>query len=242
MSQETRYAIYLLPSQDSPLANAGAEWLGWDVFKGAPFAHPDRYQLSAADIEVLTTSPRHYGFHGTLKAPFRLKEGLGELEIRAAFKDFVRCHSAQSYPDLEISKLDSFFALTPKSSGNGLSTLAADVVRHFEPLRAPISKREYEKRNPHLLTDRQQSYLTEWGYPYVFEEFRFHITLSNKIADAYLNSKVAEALNTHFPESLLNESDDFCIALCVEENKQPFKMLASSSVNILLPESMCHVS
>lgn len=228
MSSQVRYAIYLLPSPQSPLAKAGAEWLGWDVFQGVPYAHPNRYQLSSADIEALTTSPRHYGFHGTLKAPFRLKEGRGETEIRETFDAFISQQQAHNCPNLEVSKPDSFFALTSKFSENDFSTLAGDVIRHFEPLRAPITATEYEKRKPHLLTHKQRAYLNEWGYPYVFEEFRFHMTLSDRIVDANLSRQVGEVLNDHFPESLLELSNDFCIALCMEENKQPFSVLVAA--------------
>ena len=31
------------------------------------------------------------------------------------------------------------------------------------------------------LTSRQQTYLDLWGYPYVLEEFRFHMTLTDTL-------------------------------------------------------------
>jgi hypothetical protein len=34
------------------------------------------------------------------------------------------------------------------------------------------------------LSERQRALLIEWGYPYVFDEFRFHMTLSSSLADA----------------------------------------------------------
>lgn len=242
MSDQKRYAIYLMPLPESPLARAGAKWLGWDAFKGVPCGQPDYDDLSSKDIEAITTSPRHYGFHGTLKAPFRLKEGFSEPEIHEAFDGFIHLQKAQNCLNLEISKLDGFFALTPTHDGNDFSSLAGDIVRHFEPFSAPITMSEYEKRKPHLLTNSQRAYLVEWGYPYVFDEFRFHMTLSNRLSDVDLSRQVGAVLSDYFPETLLKQNDDFCIALCVEENKQPFNVLAYNSLNVPLLEGIAYVS
>ena len=38
------------------------------------------------------------------------------------------------------------------------------------------------------LTDRQEALLTQWGYPYVMEEFRFHITLTGALDPAHLDA------------------------------------------------------
>ena len=69
MSGFQRYAIYHVPD-DPELAGFGAKWLGWDIVTGGPVARP----VDAGDPSVVA-SPRKYGFHGTLKPPFRLSEG-----------------------------------------------------------------------------------------------------------------------------------------------------------------------
>ena len=33
------------------------------------------------------------------------------------------------------------------------------------------------------LTERQSAYLDQWGYPYVMEEFKFHLTLSGQLSE-----------------------------------------------------------
>jgi hypothetical protein len=67
-----RYGIYVVP--DGAFHTAGAEWLGWDSVAGIPVAHPEVPGLPDA-AEVLTRTPRKYGFHGTVKPPFFLAAG-----------------------------------------------------------------------------------------------------------------------------------------------------------------------
>ncbi|WP_223252672.1 DUF1045 domain-containing protein [Paracoccus mutanolyticus] len=78
-----RYAIYHLP--EGALGRMGTAWLGWDPRRGSPAARPVVRALPG-DAEALTRAPRPYGFHATLKAPFRLAAGHGpdELLRRAA--------------------------------------------------------------------------------------------------------------------------------------------------------------
>ena len=40
--------------------------------------------------------------------------------------------------------------------------------------------------------------MLEWGYPYIFEDFRFHMTLTNGIEDEALRSRVLDALRQMF--------------------------------------------
>ena len=73
MPRFARYAVYYTP-EPGPLADFGAAWLGWDIATGAEVAHPDLPGLPRPVAE-LTATPRKYGFHGTVKPPFRLAEG-----------------------------------------------------------------------------------------------------------------------------------------------------------------------
>ena len=42
---------------------------------------------------------------------------------------------------------------------------------------------ELARRNPASLTPRQRELLKTWGYPYVLDEFRFHLTLTDRVGD-----------------------------------------------------------
>jgi Protein of unknown function (DUF1045) len=47
------------------------------------------------------------------------------------------------------------------------------------------------------LTPRQREYLDRWGYPYVMEEFRFHMTLTGQL-DAERREPTLAMLRHHF--------------------------------------------
>ena len=56
-------------------------------------------------------------------------------------------------------------------------------MREFDRFRAPADAAELAKRRAAGLTKRQDELLMRWGYPYVMDEFRFHLTLTGKLAD-----------------------------------------------------------
>jgi hypothetical protein len=54
-------------------------------------------------------------------------------------------------------------------------------VRYFSPFRAPLSEADIARRKPEMLSTQMRSNLFDWGYPYVFESFRFHMTLTGQV-------------------------------------------------------------
>src|SRR5262249_46661964 len=53
----------------------------------------------------------------------------------------------------------------------------------FDKFRAPPDAAELAKRRAAGLTPAQDALLERWGYPYVFDEFRFHMTLTRRLND-----------------------------------------------------------
>ncbi|MBN9009726.1 MAG: DUF1045 domain-containing protein, partial [Rhizobiales bacterium] len=105
--------------------------------------------------------------------------------------------AAFAIPRLAIRRIGHFFALVPADTLPAMDALAADAVDHLAPLRAPLSDADIARRNPERLTERQRAYLLRYGYPYVREEFRFHMTLTGPVANADA-PRVAAALDTIF--------------------------------------------
>ena len=105
----SRYAIYDLP-EDSQLAEAGACWLGWDAIHGKFVQQPE-----FSDIEAATTTPGKYGFHATLKPPFRLADGCSVDSLSEAVAKLAAQQSAAECNGLQVSNLGKFLALTPLS-------------------------------------------------------------------------------------------------------------------------------
>ena len=186
MSREfVRHALYFLPPKGSGLEGFGDSWLGWSVTEGRVVAHP---QIADLPIATLTKRPRKYGFHGTLKAPFRLAKGARESDLITEATALVSSIPAFEMPALQIARLGSFLALVPQQPSAELQLLASSLVRELDPLRAPLSDAELVRRRSTGLTPAQEMLLTKWGYPYVMDEFRFHLTLSGRLQTDELKS------------------------------------------------------
>lgn len=177
-----RYAIYFTPEHDDPLCRIAAGWLGRDAFGGAVTAAKAFGALSAAEVAFHTAAARRYGFHATLKAPFRLADGMTEVGLIDAVDAFANAAVPFDIPRLKLAQIDGFFALVPAEPLPELDRFAGDVVTAFEPFRAPLSDAEIARRNPDALSPRECRNLSQWGYPYVFDTFRFHMTLTGRIA------------------------------------------------------------
>lgn len=172
----TRYAVYYLPPP-GPLATFGAHWLGWDVQAGRAVAQPD-----VPGIGRITGQPRKYGFHATLKPPFRLAPG-GDAAALGAALDALTGRMAPALCDgLQADRLGRFLALRPVGDVAAIAGVAAGIVEGIDHFRAPPDRDELARRRKARLTPAQDALLTRWGYPYVMEEFRFHMTLTGPLA------------------------------------------------------------
>jgi putative phosphonate metabolism protein len=176
-----RYAIYHVAPADAALTRFGATHLGYDAFAAKDLGFPPPATQNFADWRELTADPRKYGFHATLKAPFLLRDGTSEADLVTTFDRFVATTRAIPIVVPVVRAIGSFIAVVPETPVAALAQLADDCVRDFEPLRAPLSPYDRERRLKSPLTPRQIEHLDAWGYPYVFEEFRFHMTLTGSL-------------------------------------------------------------
>jgi len=174
----TRYAIYFSPAADSPLYEFGSACLGRDVVTGAELAPPVVNGLTPERWRHMTASPRRYGFHATLKAPFHLAADASLDQLLAGLDRFAARLDAFETAPLKVARISSFVALVLRDDSPLLSALAAACVRGFDSFRAAPSDQELARRRKDSLTPRQIQLLASWGYPYVLEEWRFHMTLA----------------------------------------------------------------
>lgn len=209
-----RYALYFTPDPDDPLTLAAQSWLGRDAFAGEVVAVPLPESFSADELRRITEEPRRYGFHATLVAPFRLRDGMTPEAVARAAGSFAQRNAPFVIPGLVLSRIGGFFALTP-SQADGVSALAAAAVDHFQELRAPLTPSEIERRRPERLSARQRAYLDRYGYPYVKEEFRFHMTLTGSLDDETA-ARVEPALHDYFGPLLARPVDVSAVALFAE--------------------------
>ncbi|MEZ5798775.1 MAG: DUF1045 domain-containing protein [Paracoccaceae bacterium] len=194
MDQMKRYAVYYAP-RPGAFATRCAEWLGWDVATGLPLVPPDLPGLPLPP-GALTAEPRRYGFHGTLRAPFRLAAGVTPAQARDAVAALAQATAPVRCDGLALRDLHGFLALIPLGCEAALLALGAAVVEATDSLRAPLTPDEIARRRPEGLTPRQRQLLADWGYPFVMEEFRFHLTLTDRLAQG-LAGPVASVLQAH---------------------------------------------
>lgn len=192
-----RYAVYYTPSQDDALTRAATAWLGRCAFTGEVLPPRATATMSAAEIAYHTAAARRYGFHATMMAPFTLADTESECALVDALDTVCRTLPPVSVPRLVLRRLDGFFALMPEVQGPDLAALAGDVVTAFDRFRAPLGDSERKRRAASDLTPSQLRNLMRWGYPYIFDDFRFHMTLSGRVdhADA---ARVQRAIEDHF--------------------------------------------
>jgi hypothetical protein len=182
-SMPERLAIYYAPARHSPLDILATRW------------------LVRPELAALTVSARRYGFHATIKAPMALKPGARQAELAAELKSWCAKEGPVSVGRVEIRLLDGFLALVPAVQAEDLTNFAGRVVEVFDRFRAPLDAKERAKRLSAPLTDRQVKLIERYGYPYVMEQFLFHMTLTDRLPPAQSGKLLAEA-RTFFAETL----------------------------------------
>jgi putative phosphonate metabolism protein len=197
MATFPRYAIYFVPAPGTDLDRFGAHLLGYDAFTGMDLPFPDGMLLTEPDWRELTEDPRKYGFHATLKAPLSLASGKTEAELVAACDAFASTPRRIPVVRPVVGSISGFVAVIPAEPPPDLIRLAADCVSAFETFRAPLTAEDRARRNPSQLTPRQCDHLDRWGYPYVMEEFRFHMTLTGRL-DAERRESILTMLRNGF--------------------------------------------
>lgn len=200
MTSPARWAVYAIPGireADGPLA-----------------ARLREFGTRALEF---TTRAKRYGWHATLKAPFRSEHS--EREITATVAAFAETQQTVVIRDLALRNLDGFWALVPGGDTSDTDALAAACVTELDSLRAPLDDTDLARRNLDRLTPAQHELLRQWGYPYVLDEFMWHFSLSDHHSDptAHQVPDASEFIGQDIPLTSL--------ALCVERTPgAPFEV------------------
>lgn len=213
-----RYALYFTPPQDDPLTISGSRWLGRDAFADTTFAADGAGDIDAAEQVQTTEEPRRYGFHATLKAPFELASSVNERDLLDVAAEFASKTPAFTLPQLVLGQLGRFFALVPADLYPALQNFSADVVRSFEPFRAALSEADIARRKPDQLDEAHRANLLRWGYPYVMEQFRFHMTLTGQV-EPERQAAVEAALRQTFADHIGRPLSISGLAVFVEKTR-----------------------
>jgi putative phosphonate metabolism protein len=222
-----RYALYYAPRGAEALATTASRWLGRDAETGLALAMRPIPGIASDRLAEITAEPRLYGFHGTLKAPIALADDVSERDLLDAVGRFALAERAFWVPALALAELSDFLALVPAARCSELHDLADRCVVEFDEFRRPAEDTELARRRANGLTPRQDELLVRWGYPYVLEEWRFHLTLTGRLTDPAERNTIAALLRQRFAGFLdrpLSVSD-----LCVFRQPaagRPFNVLA----------------
>jgi len=187
---EARFAVYYAPPMASDWWREGCRWLQRDPHTQAVLEAPSVPGLNG-NLAELTREPRRYGWHATLVAPFRAAPGVTATQVHSHALAWAARQQPFDVP-VQVTQLDGFIAVVPVAADaadradarSAVGALAADAVRACAALRAPPTAAELERRRTMQLSARQEALMLAWGYPFVFEEFRFHMTLSNRVGSA----------------------------------------------------------
>jgi ribose 1,5-bisphosphokinase len=207
----TRYALYFAPRLDSPWWKAGCQWLGRDAADdaeaGQPMMQPEIDGLPRLSLAKLTSDARRYGFHATLKAPFRLQGGFTETHLTAMAEAFCAVQKPLFVPDVEVGMMGNALALRATGDSHLIDELALRCVQYFDPLRAAPTAEEQRKYRSRGLSAREEELLQRWGYPYTEDRFRFHMSLSDDLAELDAGSVAAmrAAAQAHFAHARATE-------------------------------------
>ncbi len=176
-----RHAAYFAPAEHSPLAQLGAQWLGRCAQSRLALRQPEFPTISPETLRACTAAAARYGWHATMKAPFALKLGVEMDAVPKAFSSLAQSKKALTLPPLTLRHMGDYLALVPDASFSALQELAFDCVRALHPLAAPLSDQQLVQRRLTPLTASQDAMLLQWGYPFVGDEFQWHMTLTSSL-------------------------------------------------------------
>jgi 2'-5' RNA ligase len=202
-----RYAVYFCPAPASALAALGRDWLSTTLAReGIPGIPLPRWNALLADV-------RRYGWHATLRSPFTLGPDIELDDLRRVLTGVVRKYTPMNVA-LRLSRLGGFLALRPTGECAALHAMAAACTEAIEPLRAPLAEPESQRRASGL-DAIETHYLQRYGYPYVFDRYRFHMTLS---APATIDEERALQRWLAMRAAMLPEARIDALTICVERS------------------------
>ncbi|AMM23984.1 hypothetical protein AX767_06180 [Variovorax sp. PAMC 28711] len=176
-----RYAAYYAPAMGSAWWEFGSGWLGRCAATGEPRTQPKIPGVPPELQRALTAAPRRYGWHATLKAPFALAPAVSAATLRDGIGALCHAWDAFDLPTLEVTMLDDFLALVPSTPSVLLDTVAGACVIGLHTFAAPLSAADLARRRAAELSVEEDALLVRWGYPFVLQKFRFHMSLTGSL-------------------------------------------------------------
>ncbi|MEM1236864.1 MAG: DUF1045 domain-containing protein [Pseudomonadota bacterium] len=195
--------------------------MGWDIANGRAAPQPE---TNGIDLVAATAGPRRYGFHATMKPPFRLAPGHTEEGLIAELQALCLAAHPVAIQGMRISAIGRFLALTPSGEVSALGKLAGRCVVELDHFRDAPEASELAKRRRASLSEAQEQMLIKWGYPYVLDEFQFHLTLTSRASKPEIAGLRALA-EIHFAAHLAAPTVIDALTLCGEREDGRFEQI-----------------
>ncbi len=214
-----RYSIYYTPKKNSLFEALGSSLLGRDLY-GKEIMRPSFKWNFKNSLEEITKSTRHYALHATMKAPFELSKEFSERDLCESLETFCNNQELFELPKLEVGTIrdSNFIALKLSDTCENLASLEKNIVTKFDKFRAELKQEDIERRK--YINEKQKEYLLEFGYPFIFDEFCFHISLTDNISDNEELQKMIEFFSNYF-EVVCEKNENFDgLALFYQENRK----------------------
>ncbi|HSW19085.1 MAG TPA: DUF1045 domain-containing protein [Ramlibacter sp.] len=208
-----RCAIYFAPRLGTPWSELGSDWLGRCAATDRARPQPALPDIDAALLRRATEEPRRYGWHATLKAPFAIAPGHDIDDVRDALRELCTRMAPFTLPAMEAVRMGRFLALRPQAPCEPLARVAAACVTELHRFAAPLSDAETQRRRRSGLTPEQDALLLRWGYPWVMQHFRFHLSLTGDLqgVDARAQESLLAAARVRFEALPPCEFDNICL-------------------------------
>lgn len=234
-----RHAVYFVPADDSPLGAAGAALFGrWPDGRRATQAIGSDENRDCERV----VGPARYGFHATLLAPFELVQRVNEAVLVDAVAAVAERHRPIELTGLAVARLNGHVALmsgerSSATAVRAIDALAADCVKSLDRFRERLDPAELARRAAGLPVglsgERERALLERWGYPWVLDAFRFHMTLSAPLqqtggdSDADALERWIVRLEQHFSAALGARQELDQLAVCRQADRAaPFLRIA----------------
>lgn len=221
-----RYTISLAMPMSSELWRAGAYWLGMEQANGVPQDQPALQGIDAYRFNELTRVARRLGFQAAVKPFFRLSQGVTEQDLCELLDDFSSKQLPITLGSLTIRYQEKKFYLEPETYPSSLISLAAEGIRILDSYGAAPKPSEYARLKAAVLSPQEKQNLELWGYPYVFNQYRFRFLLTSRVTDTVEKEVIYSALVRLFSTIIATPLMINALSLFIENGAgQPMRLI-----------------
>lgn len=193
-----RYALSFTPSASSPLWLIGSQWIGLDGYSGKFIQQPHIRGIENDRLWELTSSARHFGLQAVIKYPFRLAPDANVEQLYDLLNTFTARQQRVVLANLELLTINDRFFIEAQLFPVQLLHIASGAVKMLNQVSAQLNPSEYARLKAGFLNDQEKKNLKTWGYPYVFNQFRFQIRLTSRVTNMVEKEIIFSALNRSF--------------------------------------------